>query len=123
MSEQKHKLAIYWAASCGGCEIAVLHEHCAAVGRVPAEIKITHLGPALVAADQSDLEARIAAIKPNNVSFAHFGVAVNAGTIDDHIGRFRTLAEAGVQAAILSPVEVFDPPEVHRLAPIIGAFS
>ena len=104
-------------------KIEVLHEHCAAVGRDPAEIMITHLGPALVATDQSDLERRIAAIKPNNVSAAQFGATMNAGTIDDQIGRFRTLAEAGIQAAILSPVRVFDASGVHRLAPIVEAFS
>jgi len=104
-------------------KIEVLHEHCVAVGRDPAEIMITHLGPALVATDQSDLERRIAAIKPNNVSAAQFGAAVNAGTIDDQIGRFRTLAEAGVQAAILSVVGVVDASEIRRLAPIVDAFS
>jgi F420-dependent oxidoreductase-like protein len=104
-------------------KIEVLNEHCAAVRRDPTEITITHLGPALVANDQSDLERRIAAIKPNNVSAAQFGATMNAGTIEDQIGRFRTLAEAGVQAAIVSPVAISDASGVHRLAPIIDAFS
>ncbi len=104
-------------------KIAVLHEHCAAVGRDPADIAITHLAPALMATDQSDLEARVAAIKPNNVSAAVFGATVNAGAIDDHIGRFHTLGEAGVETAIVSLVGVPAASDVWRLAPIVDAFS
>lgn len=104
-------------------KITVLHEHCATVGRDPADITITHLAPALVATDPFDLAVRVAAIKPNNVSAAKFGAALNAGTVDDHIGRLRILAEAGVRSAIISPVGVSEAADITRLAPLIDAFS
>jgi len=104
-------------------KIAVLHEHCEAVGRDPSEITITHLAPALIAADGSDLERRVNDLKPNNMSAAQFGAVVNAGTLEDHIGRFRSLAEAGVQSAIVSLVGVEDGSTVAQFAPIIDVFS
>src|SRR3954467_2869125 len=53
-------------------KLRVLHEHCAAVERDPGEINVTHLG------------------RPPDA------------TIEEHVGRFRELAEAGVQTAIVS---------------------
>jgi F420-dependent oxidoreductase-like protein len=54
-------------------KLAVLRSHCEAEGRDPASIEVTHLG----------------------------GVP-EAATVEEHIGRFRELAEAGVQTAIVS---------------------
>src|SRR4051812_45611035 len=48
-------------------KLAVLHEHCAAEGRDPASITVTHLGPARVS-DTRD--------------------GPGAGTVEEHIGRF-----------------------------------
>ena len=53
---------------------------------------------------------------------------MNAGTVADQIGRFRELADAGVQTAIVSlpdlPQSPADGPDpVARFAPIIAAFA
>ena len=88
-------------------KVEVLHRHCADVGRDPAEIRVTHFAPVLV----TDA--------PPERSFP----GVVAGTIDDHIGRFRELAEAGVDAALVSLVDDGDPAAtVARFAPVIDAF-
>ena len=45
------------------------------------------------------------------------------GTVDDHIGRFRSLAEAGVQTAIVNLPDLGSPEPVERFAEIIAAFA
>jgi F420-dependent oxidoreductase-like protein len=54
-------------------KLAVLRSHCEAEGRDPASIEVTHLGSAPASA-----------------------------TVEEQVGRFRELAEAGVQTAIVS---------------------
>ena len=82
-------------------KLAVLHEHCAAEGRDPAEINVTHLGAARVS-DSREGEG--------------------AATVEEHVGRFRELAEAGVQTAIVGLSDAEGPESVARFAGVIGAF-
>jgi alkanesulfonate monooxygenase SsuD/methylene tetrahydromethanopterin reductase-like flavin-dependent oxidoreductase (luciferase family) len=82
-------------------KLAVLHEHCAAEGRDPAEINVTHLGAARVS-DSREGEG--------------------AATVEEHVGRFRELAEAGVQTAIVGLSDAEGPESVARFADVIGAF-
>ncbi len=86
-------------------KVDVLHRHCAEVGRDPGEVEVTHLASALVTDDPS----------------APVGGSAVAGTVEDQIGRYRLLAEAGVQTAIvrLAPL---DEQAVERFAPVIAAF-
>jgi len=102
---------------------AVLAEHCAQVGRDPAEIELTHLGPALVAADQSDLDRRLDRMRPNRLSRSQYAVTVNAGLVDDHIGRFRLLTEAGVRTAIVWIPGLADGNGLAHFGSIIDAFA
>jgi F420-dependent oxidoreductase-like protein len=73
-------------------KLEVLHDHCTSQGRDPADITVTHLGTA------------------------------DAPSIGDHIGRYRQLAEAGVQAEIVSFPEPATPEAVAAFADVIGAF-
>jgi alkanesulfonate monooxygenase SsuD/methylene tetrahydromethanopterin reductase-like flavin-dependent oxidoreductase (luciferase family) len=73
-------------------KLAVLHAHCAAEGRDPAGITVTHLSTA------------------------------DAPSLGDHVGRYRQLAEAGVQTAIVSLPEVPMPGLVGRFADVVAAF-
>jgi hypothetical protein len=83
----------------------VLHRHCADVGRDPGDINVTHLGSITV----GDIDTA----PPNAV----------AGTVEDHIGRFRELAEAGVQTAIVRFAEPdLSPATLEQFAPVIDAF-
>ncbi len=101
----------------------VLHNHCRELERDPSTIRITHLSPALVATDPSQLEAAVNALRPAAMSAAQFAASVNAGLVADQIGRFRQLAEAGVQEAIVSLVGVEDASAVTRFGSVIEAFS
>src|SRR3954453_15938975 len=65
-------------------KLAVLHDHCAAEGRDPADVAVTHLGPGRVIAADEERSGP------------------GAATVEEHVGRFRALAEAGVQTAIVA---------------------
>lgn len=111
-------------------KLAVLHEHCAEVGRDPAEIEVTQLGDALAAPDRPALETAVARLCPGDQAPETWAARVNAGTIEDHVGRFRLLADAGVGTCIVSLPELgagLDDPDaapaiVEAFAPVIAAF-
>jgi F420-dependent oxidoreductase-like protein len=86
-------------------KLAVLHEHCAAEGRDPATITVTHLGAARV----------IEAGEPRE--------GQGAATVDEHVGRYRELAEAGVQTAIVGLSDTDGPASVSRFRDVIAEFS
>jgi F420-dependent oxidoreductase-like protein len=103
-------------------KVGVLHKHCASVGRDPSEIAVTHLATALVGEDREQVDALVDRLLPKGANRHAFAAAVNAGTVDDHIGRFRELAEAGVQTAIFSLPDLQGAAELARVTPIIQAF-
>ena len=86
-------------------KVAVLHEHCATEGRDPAAVRVTHLAAARVIADG---EARI---------------GPGAATAEEHVGRFRELADAGVQTAIVGLGDADGAQSVRRFAEVVAAFS
>ncbi len=86
-------------------KVAVLHEHCATEGRDPAAVRVTHLAAARVIADG---EPRL---------------GPGAATAEEHIGRFRELADAGVQTAIVGLGDADGPQSVRRFAEVVAAFS
>jgi alkanesulfonate monooxygenase SsuD/methylene tetrahydromethanopterin reductase-like flavin-dependent oxidoreductase (luciferase family) len=104
-------------------KVGVLHRHCAAAGRPPAEVEVTHLGRVLVAADRSALAAKVERLRPRAVSPEAYAERVMAGTVEDLVGHFRGLAEAGVQTAIVSMPDVSDPESLACLGEVIGAFA
>ena len=73
-------------------KLAVLHSHCETEGRDPASVEVTHLGPALTASPE------------------------------EQVGRFRELAEAGVQTAIVGLSGASGPESVAAFAEVIEAF-
>jgi F420-dependent oxidoreductase-like protein len=85
-------------------KLAVLREHCAAEGRDPAAIEVTHLAPASVVESAEEREGSAAA------------------TVEEHVGRYRELAEAGVQTAIVGLTDMEGPAAVSRFGEVIAAF-
>jgi F420-dependent oxidoreductase-like protein len=73
-------------------KLAVLRAHCVDVGRDPEAIEVTHLARAADA------------------------------TEEEHVGRYRELAEAGVQTAIVSLPDA-KPEDARRFADVIAAFA
>jgi hypothetical protein len=82
-----------------------LGEHGTAEGRDPAAIEITHFAPARVVASGESREGP------------------GAATVEDHVGRYRELAEAGVQTAIVGLSDAEGAGSVRRLAEVIAAFG
>ena len=85
-------------------KLSVLHEHCAAEGRDPADITVTHLGAARVISDAAAREGE------------------GGATAEEHVGRYRELAEAGVQTAIVALSDAGGAESVSRFAEVIAAF-
>ena len=103
-------------------KLAVLQEHCDRAGRDLAEITVTHLSTALAARDGRELDQLVARLRPRNASPDVFAAHVNAATVADHIGRFRALAEVGVQTAIVSLPNVDDEHAFTVFGDVIAAF-
>jgi F420-dependent oxidoreductase-like protein len=103
-------------------KISVLHKHCADVGRDPDQIEITHLAPMLVGEDRRHVEQLVDEHTPAGANRQNYAASTNAGTTDDHIGRFRELAEAGVQHAIVAMRDLRSPEPLERLKHVVDAF-
>jgi F420-dependent oxidoreductase-like protein len=86
-------------------KLAVLRSWCEKEGRDPAEITVTHLAPARV----------VAAGEPRE--------GPGAASVEEHIGRYRELAEAGVQTAIVGLSDARGAEAVTRFADVIAAFG
>jgi F420-dependent oxidoreductase-like protein len=86
-------------------KVAVLREHCAAEHRDLAQVTVTHLGAARVVASEAQRDGE------------------GAATVDEHVGRFRELAQAGVQTAIVGLSDADGPDSVRRFAGVIAAFA
>jgi F420-dependent oxidoreductase-like protein len=107
---------------------AVLRAHCSDVGRDPAQVALTHLSTVLVGADDRQLAGLVDRLRPARQDPARYAATVNAGTVTDHVGRFRELAEAGVAEVMVrlpdltaagtgSGIEALE-----RMAEVISAF-
>jgi hypothetical protein len=67
--------------------------------------------------------AAIDRLRPRRTSAERYAATVNAGTVTDQIGRFRALADAGVQTAIVSIPDVAELTPLERFADVIAAFA
>jgi F420-dependent oxidoreductase-like protein len=85
-------------------KLAVMADHCAAEGRDPAAIRVTHLAPARVVEAGEPREGR------------------GAATAEEHVGRYRELAEAGVETAIVGLADTGGAASVGRFGEVIAAF-
>jgi alkanesulfonate monooxygenase SsuD/methylene tetrahydromethanopterin reductase-like flavin-dependent oxidoreductase (luciferase family) len=85
-------------------KVAVLREHCSAEGRDPASIRVSHLASARVIAPGEERAGQ------------------GAATVQEHVGRCRELAEAGVQTEIVGLSDAAGPESVRRFADLVAAF-
>jgi F420-dependent oxidoreductase-like protein len=100
----------------------VLRAHCRDVGRDPEEVELTQLAPALVGNDDAHLADLVSRLRPRRQGPAVYAAAMNAGTVADHVGRFRELADAGVREAIVRLPDPADPGAFECMARVIGTF-
>ncbi len=102
-------------------KLAALHRHCAAIGRNPGDIEVTHLSTALVADTPTDLDLEVARLRRPAESTARFAARVNPGTVDDHVLRVQALRDAGVHHVIVSLPGLWDSPAIARFGRVIAA--
>ncbi|HEY5032927.1 MAG TPA: TIGR03560 family F420-dependent LLM class oxidoreductase [Actinomycetes bacterium] len=94
----------------------VLRGHCARAGRT---VELSHLSTVLVGAHDGHLAELVDLHRPRGQSPSAYVASVNAGTVEDHVGRFRELADAGVSEVVL---RVADPSGYEQMAAVIAAF-
>ena len=104
-------------------KVDVLHGHCRDVGRDPSSVKVTQLSTALVGRSADDLSSMVDRLRGDRATAEAFSARVNAATVEDHVGRFRKLADAGVQTAIVNLPDLSDTSPVERFAEVIAAFA
>jgi F420-dependent oxidoreductase-like protein len=101
---------------------AVLRAHCADAGRDPDQVAVTHLSAALVGADDRHVGELVGRLRPRRQDPARYAASVNAGTVEDHVGRFRELAEAGASEVMVRLPDLTGPEPLDRFAKVIAAF-
>jgi alkanesulfonate monooxygenase SsuD/methylene tetrahydromethanopterin reductase-like flavin-dependent oxidoreductase (luciferase family)/predicted kinase len=103
-------------------KIAALRRHCERVGRDPSDVEITVLDLPIVGPDRETVAATVERVR-GRVAAAAYAERHHAGTPRDQIGRYRLLADKGVQTVFVSLPNLSGPDEVHRFAPIAAAFA
>jgi hypothetical protein len=91
--------------------------------RDPSEIVITQLSSILCGSDANDVDRRVSSRAGDHATPEQLAEQLTAGTVDDHIGRFRALGDAGVEEVIVSLADVGQPGAVESFAPVIAAFA
>jgi alkanesulfonate monooxygenase SsuD/methylene tetrahydromethanopterin reductase-like flavin-dependent oxidoreductase (luciferase family) len=100
-------------------KLEVLHKHCETEQRDPSTITVTHLAPARVVDGSGSSSA---ARGPGGGATIARGPGGGA-TVEEHIGRYRELAEAGVQTAIVALGDAEGAESVRRFGEVIRAFA
>ena len=103
-------------------KVAVLHQHCSDLGRDPADISVTQLSTVLCGPTGEDVARRVETLAPQGMPPELFANQMLAGTPQDHVGRFRLLAEAGANEVIVSLRDLSLPDAVANFGPVIDAF-
>jgi F420-dependent oxidoreductase-like protein len=86
-------------------KLDVLHRHCAAFERDPGEITVTQLSIAGLIAPGAERPSR------------------DHGTVEEQVGRYRELAEAGVQQVMVGVHGLGEVEPIERFGEVIAAFS
>ena len=100
--------------------IGVLHGHCAAVGRDPAEVAVTVLDVAVVGTDPDDVAARVERLRGRTPA-AVYAARTHAGTAEEHARRYRRLGRLGVDTVFLALPDLRDADDLARCAPLMEA--
>src|SRR5580693_2868255 len=103
-------------------KLAVLREHCLRAGRDPAQAEVTVLDIPVIGRDRSDAAAMVEKLRGRTTAAA-FARSHHAGTAEDHIGRYRLLADRGVKTVFVALPDLTGPADVLRLAPVAAAFA
>ena len=101
-------------------KLDILRGHAARAGRNFDDLRITVLDLPIVGATPDEV-ARLVEAHRGRTSAKAYSAAHHAGTVDQHIDRYRQLAERGVHTVFVSLPDLAGPAQVERFAPIITA--
>jgi alkanesulfonate monooxygenase SsuD/methylene tetrahydromethanopterin reductase-like flavin-dependent oxidoreductase (luciferase family)/predicted kinase len=101
-------------------KIKILHEHCAAVGRDPAEVEITVLDLPVIGMDREDVGTRVERLR-GRMPAVEYAARHHAGTPADHARRYRRLADLGVGTIFCALADLNSADDLSRLAPLLAA--
>jgi len=102
-------------------KVDVLRRHCVDVGRDPAEVRVTHLSTAVAARSGRELDVVVDRLRPRVAPPESVLGHLGAGTVADQITRYRALAAAGVQTAIVALPDVATPGALESFGEVIAA--
>ena len=103
-------------------KLAIFRQHCLQAGRDPAEAEVTVLDVPVIGRDREHAASIVERLRGRAAAPA-FAQRHHAGTADDHIGRYRLLADRGVKTVFVSLPHLADPEDVLCLTPISAAFA
>jgi alkanesulfonate monooxygenase SsuD/methylene tetrahydromethanopterin reductase-like flavin-dependent oxidoreductase (luciferase family)/predicted kinase len=103
-------------------KLAILRQHCLRAGRDPAQVEVTVLDIPVIGRDREDAASIVENLRGRTAAAA-FARRHHAGTADEHIGRYRLLADRGVKTVFVSLPHLTDPEDVLCLAPLAAAFA
>ena len=103
-------------------KLAVFRQHCQQAGRDPAQAEVTVLDVPVIGRDREEA-GRIVEKLRGRTTAAAFAGRHHAGTAEDHIGRYRMLAERGVRTIFVSLPDLTGPEDVLRLTSVAAAFA
>jgi alkanesulfonate monooxygenase SsuD/methylene tetrahydromethanopterin reductase-like flavin-dependent oxidoreductase (luciferase family)/predicted kinase len=98
--------------------IEFLRSQMIAAGRSTDSVEVTHLGPILVGTTDADLTQHVERLR-GRTGDQRFRATNNAGTVDDHVTRFAALADAGIDTAIVAPIDLGEPGALSRVGTLI----
>ena len=103
-------------------KLAIFRQHCVAAGRDPAQAEVTVLDIPVIGRDREDAALIVEKLRGRTTAAA-FAQRHHAGPADEHIGRYRLLADRGVTTVFVSLPHLTEPEDVLRLAPVAAAFA
>jgi hypothetical protein len=83
---------------------------------------VTVLDIPVIGRDREDAASIVEKLRGRTAA-ATFARLHHAGTADEHIGRYRLLADRGVRTVFVSLPDLSRPEDVLRLAPVAAAFT
>jgi alkanesulfonate monooxygenase SsuD/methylene tetrahydromethanopterin reductase-like flavin-dependent oxidoreductase (luciferase family)/predicted kinase len=103
-------------------KLAIFRQHCLQAGRDPAQAEVTVLDIPVIGRDRQDVASIVEQLRGRTTAAA-FAQRHHAGTADDHIGRYRLLADRGVKTVFVSLPHLTDPEDILCLTPLAAAFA
>ncbi len=103
-------------------KLAIFRQHCLAAGRDPEQAEVTVLDVPVIGRDREHAASIVEKLRGGTAAAA-FARHHHAGLVSEHIGRYRLLADRGVNTVFVSLPDLAGAEDVLRLAPVAAAFS